>query len=513
MMGAGEKTEENVPYWMRRGQNKKDEKDQFRVDADIVNNKLLLYANDVEMQAVTDLLVKLGEIPPEGGNSSTVRYMEVSPGDTDALLERIQRAWPSFGRNQLKVVKPKKSPEETSDEIPRPKVHSLKDNTSAQTRPDGTLESQPKTAEFVDKHAIGEGRNIAQPATSPRFTLAQFFEGETDNGDDSQNAEQQNTPLRNFKNSIENRRKTLQPIIITRGVNGGLIIRSEDTRALDLFEELMNELAPPRKEYQIFQLKHALAWWIALKLEDFFKEDDKDKNRRRRWWEGAEQKQRHRLSKRRPLKFISEDDTNTILVQGADPRQLQTIKELLERWDRQIPLNAQSARRSKIFTVQYSKAKTIATTIKEVYRDLLSTNDKDLQRNNPNEQKSKVNRIYYSWGGGDDDQQQRTQVRFKGLLSIGVDELSNILIVSAPESLLENVGIMIKQLDEAARPTSTVRIMKVNSRINSALLQLKLAEIVGTGSPGRRSAAKQAPNQAGVQSSKGNSKGNAKSAN
>jgi type II secretory pathway component GspD/PulD (secretin) len=86
MMGAGEKKEENVPYWMRRGQNKKDEKDQFRVDADIVNNKLLLYANDVEMQAVTDLLVKLGEIPPEGGNSSTVRHKEVAPGkDTDDL--------------------------------------------------------------------------------------------------------------------------------------------------------------------------------------------------------------------------------------------------------------------------------------------------------------------------------------------------------------------------------------------------------------------------------------------
>ena len=86
MMGVGEKKEASLPYWMRRSQNQKDEKDQFRVDADVENNKLLLYANNVEMQAVTDLLVKLGEIPPEGGNSSTVRHKEVAPGkDTDDL--------------------------------------------------------------------------------------------------------------------------------------------------------------------------------------------------------------------------------------------------------------------------------------------------------------------------------------------------------------------------------------------------------------------------------------------
>ena len=85
-----------------------------------------------------------------------------------------------------------------------------------------------------------------------------------------------------------------------------------------------------------------------------------------------------RLSKRRPLRFISDIDTNTILVQGADPDQLKTIEELIELYDVPEPVNSQKARVTKLFTIKYSKASTVATVIKDAYRDLLSTNDRAL---------------------------------------------------------------------------------------------------------------------------------------
>ena len=40
-----------------------------------------------------------------------------------------------------------------------------------------------------------------------------------------------------------------------------------------------------------------------------------------------------RLSRRRPLKFISDSETNTILVQGAEPEQIRIIKELIAIYD------------------------------------------------------------------------------------------------------------------------------------------------------------------------------------
>ena len=82
-----------------------------------------------------------------------------------------------------------------------------------------------------------------------------------------------------------------------------------------------------------------------------------------------------RLSKRRPLKFISDLDTNTILVQGADAEQLKTIRELIELYDVPEPVNSQKARVTKLFSIKYSKASVVAAVIKDAYRDLLSTND------------------------------------------------------------------------------------------------------------------------------------------
>ena len=71
MMNAGEKEQQSSSryYWdyypmNRDGQDK--DKSGFQVDADVENNRLLLLANEAEMEEVTNLLVKLGEIPAEG---------------------------------------------------------------------------------------------------------------------------------------------------------------------------------------------------------------------------------------------------------------------------------------------------------------------------------------------------------------------------------------------------------------------------------------------------------------
>lgn len=69
-------------------------------------------------------------------------------------------------------------------------------------------------------------------------------------------------------------------------------------------------------------------------------------------------------------------------------------------------------------------------------------------------------------------------MKFKGLLSIGVDELSNTLVVSATESLLQNVGQMIESLDNAARPTvPSMQVLQVRG-IPLDELQKKLDKLL-----------------------------------
>ncbi len=85
-----------------------------------------------------------------------------------------------------------------------------------------------------------------------------------------------------------------------------------------------------------------------------------------------------------PVKIVSELDTNSILVQGADASQLKSIKELIEFYDKPEAPDAQSVHQTKKFILQWSRADVVADTIKDLYRDLLSPKDKALS--NPQDQ-------------------------------------------------------------------------------------------------------------------------------
>ncbi len=77
---------------------------RFQVEADIEHNRLLLRANDVELAAVKMLLSELGEIAPEERNGLTTRMLPPLPGEeTERLLERLQKIWPTVAPNPLDV--------------------------------------------------------------------------------------------------------------------------------------------------------------------------------------------------------------------------------------------------------------------------------------------------------------------------------------------------------------------------------------------------------------------------
>ena len=81
----------------------KDDKRPFKVDADLENNRLLLWANEVELTEVQNLLVKMGEIPG-GGSDETLRVIEFSSdADADAVIERLRQMWPQLGPNELQI--------------------------------------------------------------------------------------------------------------------------------------------------------------------------------------------------------------------------------------------------------------------------------------------------------------------------------------------------------------------------------------------------------------------------
>lgn len=109
---------------------------------------------------------------------------------------------------------------------------------------------------------------------------------------------------------------------------------------------------PLRKDYKIFHLKCAGVYGVVQNLEDFFKEDKKEQHAT--FWDYIYGNNNQddsdndlRLSKRRKLKFIPESESNTILVEGGDQSQLQTVEELISIYDRPPPTDSESVRKTE----------------------------------------------------------------------------------------------------------------------------------------------------------------------
>jgi hypothetical protein len=297
------------------------------------------------------------------------------------------------------------------------------------------------------------------------------------------------------------RSKESEPVVITRGADGRLIITSRDTEALDAVEDLMTRLTPPRKDYAVFYLKYATASIVKMNLDEYFGLDKKDdsSSRGRSWYFGWDDEDRNkkdvtpRLSQRKPLRFIYDPGTNSILVQGASPDQLRIIEDLIDMYDRPEPQNSKAARMTRPFPIKHSRANAIAEVIKDVYRDLLSANDKALQSFNESKNRGRGGERTYIYGmmEGEDDG-KINQGRFKGQLSVGVEESSNTLIVSCPEALMRNIENIVEYLDKAAVPTAqTMQVLRIDRSIDAGALQKKLAEMLGKPTGGEQQAHEQ----------------------
>lgn len=257
-------------------------------------------------------------------------------------------------------------------------------------------------------------------------------------------------------------------------------------------------MAPPQKDYQMFYLKHSTALYVTENLVDYFKEGEKEKKQSRPYWYywdyGNDDKTEEppRLSKRKPIKFISDWDTNSIMVRGGDAAQWKVVEELIAIYDRPLPDTARNIRYTKMVKLNYADAKQVEEAVKSVYRDLLSANDKALQNQDKNQKNS---RYTINYGNNDDDDSVK-QSRFKGALSIGIYKDTNSMIVSAKKNILENVINMIETLDEQAKPLETnLHVFKLQPGMDSETIQQRLSKLLKKPTPPKKDQKKQPKQQ------------------
>ncbi len=523
LMGAEEEEESSSSsryrsYWDYGygSRNTKKKEDKMRVGANVRDNQILLRANTIEMQEVQNLLVKLGEIPPDGGRRSTTRLIDASrQPETYEYLQRLKEQWDRISPNPLVI------PDASEFESPE-----LEDDASEADEAEGDdAEGDAEKGEGDDKAQEEKGDSPKVDGTNSEQITAAGSGGdvvanrlvsmlrtgmvESDQRDSSEPASAVNStepagpavaaanvpqqPVHVAPAGAEaDSRPPAEPVAIAVDQSGNLVIQSNDTAALDRLEEMMQINRPPRRPYDLFKVKYARASWVALNLEDYFDQEEEDGNSSRffpyffgGFGDDKKKDKTRQLGDRPPLRFIYDNDTNSIVVQGADDVDRQTIKELIKLWDVPEPVDEDEIRFTKLMQIKHSNAESIVTTLKDAYRDLLSANDKAFQQKqgngDDNGESKRGGQSQGVQGGG-------LNFTFRGKLSLGVDQVTNSILVSAEgQPLLDLVCDMIEQLDVAAQPQGDVQVYQLSPGVNGSSLEKALRAMLQSPSSRRQS--------------------------
>jgi type II secretory pathway component GspD/PulD (secretin) len=430
--------------------NKKEtQEDQLRVGANVQNNQLLIWANEMEREEIHKLLAKLGETPTRPQDRSRTRVIDANRSrDTLEYLRKLEGVWKRESSNPL--ILPDESSFDPADTM----------SPSGDQDDEDVPEGNPQRIAPLPSD-ISENVQSAPLNASRTFVRAIYSQ-------DSDDA---------------NSKSMDQPIRIRLDSDGNIVLESEDLEALDRLEQMMIDRAPPSRKHVVFTIRHARPSWIKLNLEDYFKDDKKEKQNDGREMffsyifdlEPPEKEDDSpQLGRRRKLRFISDNDTKSLVVIGADTGQQETIARLIKLWDVPPPEDKRSLRYTNIVKVEHSKAESIVEAIKDAFRDLLSSNDKALERPSPDANKEKKREDSdgdVAAGGG-------MSFTFSGRLSLGVDRVTNSIIVSAKgEDLLDLVTKLIADLDEAAKPNGMVQSIQLNGA-NPKAIEKALKNII-----------------------------------
>jgi type II secretory pathway component GspD/PulD (secretin) len=460
--------------WRRRGGGGGGSADdQFRIEADNERNRLLLWATDSEYEEVKSLLAKLGEQAGAGAVRGNLRILSMPSRGSEQALESLQQIWPHLRTNPLEIhgrgnasapASRRATESSSSEKASEPRSENRTASTGRSTTSDSRSAIRarrpvlPAAMTIADKSA-GEPKDVASNGSELEVA---FADGVAPVAHDDK-AEKAKSPVDGDKDRKLARAETGKPpaITITEGPDGQLIVTSEDLEALDAVEKLMAQITPKQADYEVFRLQHASPYGIELTLSQVFGLDSQT---------GIGSRSNLPIGNRPTLQFVSDVETGTLLVQGATSDQLQKISQLIDMYDQPESQDDDLQRKTEIYEMRFSRAEAVAEVVKEVYRDLLSSNDKAFTRDR-REGEGRSGSMGYGTN-------YVTRIpQFRGLLSIGVEDTSNTLVVSAPTYLIDDVMQLVREVDERGAGHK-VQVLQL-SGVGSETLRSALAQIPG----------------------------------
>jgi type II secretion system protein D len=239
--------------------------------------------------------------------------------------------------------------------------------------------------------------------------------------------------------------------------NDRLTASSRDIEALDLLQSLADAWTAPfdpdRSASRVFYIEYGDADQIAKAIDEAFNGKPRSEGQRQRF---------------RPerVRVVSEPSAHALIVR-ASAVDLVNVKQLIERLD--IPPASQKAQR--IIPLKQAEATEVLSVVKEVFEDYLAPGSGP-----------PLNLPGVRGGSGS---RSRSPA-----MSVDIDPRSNSLVVSAPDTVLEDVEELVQGLEEAAGDSKkSYRVIPVENaspndvrRALETLLDRQLSSSPGAGS-------------------------------
>ncbi len=411
-----------------------------RVDADPTSRSLLIRGSEAQIKDIRSLLVKMGEQPESadgsGGFASgrgNLRMIPIDAATAKRAMEQLNSIWPTVRQNRIRTVTPS-----SSIRGERPGIQ-IGPPSGQPTVPSDKSTSHQK--DLTSRYIVNQLEDDASTATEESDSVVAT--------------------------------EDLPEVIVTIG-DQGLLIASEDTAALDEFEDLFLTLADKlftgSRELSIFYLKYAKADVAAEVVKQFIGGGSSSSSGGGTMLGslasaalgsmgggimgslmGGGGGASAALSSGTTV--LADPRLNALVVQ-ATPTELDFIEDLLIVLDKsKSPERIETIPRPRAIPVINTDASEVADIVRSVYASRMAGGAGQGQR-----QPSPEEFIRAMSGQKNSGKSISDSVREQVQVTISVDTRRNALLVVAPESTFNEIKELVAELDFATPELSdTIR--------------------------------------------------------
>ncbi|MHB0959816.1 MAG: secretin N-terminal domain-containing protein [Pirellulaceae bacterium] len=546
----------------------------IKVDADPTSMKLYVRATQRDLEQVRTLIEKLEGSGEGGAAGSTLRFIPMTGDSALSAVEMAERLW--RGTNQIRMTAPSDSgsgifdlrtisPEEPAGTKPpggAPATSPMPRTKQTATEPtpetpaeDPTQDKVAFSRDDVRPHAAMSVRFVSlHPAEMPlSLALAEDSPQEptaTEQGPDAQPvgdstpapATEEPAPateepaLPTEEIDLDNESDSLPEFtpesraaevgdrpgqgsdIHIEFTPNGILISSDDTAALDEFEDLLRTVAGPQllapgKNFTVYFLKHCKADVARQLISDILGGSSSDNGGGSLVGDvasnlmgggggilgallaggGGGASAVTTVQATGPVSIVADSRLNCLLVQSL-PVDAQLIEQLLKVIDREGSItDIFTAGKPHIIPVIYVQAEEVARIVREAFASRIAGAAGGQGGGGQPNPADFIRALRGGRGGG--NAEVKTE---EAKMTIAVDARSNALIVTAPEQLFLEVQELVKLIDEGgANLDEDVQVVSLKKG-NAEAVQKALAAIMGTTSSSSSNASRAtASNQRG----------------